>query len=169
MECGTCVPLGSILGQLLSIIYINDISEYNVNHLQKLQNSASHSILVREQDSSVAEMHQDLSILTLANIKQLHEVDCHKSYGQGSYCMSRFFTSVANVCKRRTRATSSKEVIVPRVKTTSGGKAYRCRGPPFWNTLQDSLRSIENPVEFKRSIAATLSQASIFGNQNFST
>ena len=146
-------------------------SEYNLSQLQMLQNSACRSILLRERDSSIAEMHQDFSILTLAQRRQLHmSVDCQKGYyGQGPYSTSRFFTPVANVCQRQTRATSTKEVIVPIVKNSMGGKAYRYRGPVFWNALQDSMRSIENHNEFKRHVSISMSQANVIGNQNFPT
>ena len=83
--------------------------------------------------------------------------------------MSEFFVPLNGVRPRKTRATESKKLHVPRVKTTVGSKAFRYRGPVFWNTLSDELVVICNPKVFKRVISTTLSQATCTGNQNFPT
>ena len=56
-------------------------SAYNLDRLQKLQNSACRSILEHKRDSSVASMHVDLDILPLDKCRQLHiNMECHESY-----------------------------------------------------------------------------------------
>ncbi len=97
-------------------------------------------------------------------------VECHKSvHGDGNYSMSHFFVPLVNVRERQTRPSQANRLHVPRVKTNSGMKAFRVRGPVFWNTLAENLAVIEDCKAFKREISATMSQANVVGNQNFPT
>ena len=146
-------------------------SMYNLDRLQKLQNSACRSILGRERDTSVKELHRDLSLLTLESRRFIHMgMECHKSvHSEGGYSLSQFFVPLANVRQRQTRASIAKRMHVPRAKTNVGHKAIRIRGPVFWNTLSEHLVDIEDCKSFKREISYTMSLANELGNQNFPT
>ena len=97
-------------------------------------------------------------------------VECHKSvHNNGNYSMSHFFVPLANVRARQTRASRANRMHVPRVKTNSGKKAFRVRGPVFWNALDENLVAIDTCKAFKREISTTISRANVWGNQNFPT
>ena len=93
-------------------------------------------------------------------------MECHKGfYGQGEYCISKFFTPLADIRSCNARASDSKQ----RFRTNMAGKAYRCQGPVFWDTLKLGMCAISNPDELKHSISAIISQSSGIGNQHFPT
>ncbi len=146
-------------------------SAYNLDRLQKLQNSACRSILCRERDSSVNEMHKDLSLIYLCEQRYIHMgVECYKSvHGGGDYSLTRFFVPIHDVRPRITRATSRRKLHIPRVKTTVGSNAMRVRGPVFWNSLSDELTVPCEIKAFKRSISSAVLQSDCTGNHNFPT
>ena len=146
-------------------------SVYNLDRLQKIQNSACRSILCRERDTSVEAMHNDLSLLYLCERRYIHlGVECHKSvYGGGEYCLTKYFVPLHAVRPWATRATMSNKLHVPWVKTTVGSKALRVHGPVFWNHLDEELMTQLNPKAFKRCISSAVLKSDCTGNHNFPT
>ena len=127
----------------------------NLNRLQMLQNNACRTILLAPFDTHISDMHQDLSLLTLQNRRDLHMcVSCHKSiYFDGKSCLSGFYVPVTAVTGRSTRAADTLVMKVPRMRTKLGQRAISYRGPKFWNSIPRELRIVENFTTFKRLIS----------------
>ena len=77
--------------------------------------------------------------------------ECHKNIHTNKHMpLKRFFKlNVANV-NRRTRRLCKFDVQVPRVKTTSGQKAFSYIGPATWNKIKADLKEIIKLEKFKR-------------------
>ena len=133
--------------------------------------SGKEIILGRERESSVVELHRDLSILPLESRVFIHMGnECHKSvYSDGMYSLAQFFVPLTDVRARKMRASTANRLRIPKAKTNAGHKAIRVRGPVFWNTLDDTLATIQDGKAFNHAISTTMSQANILGNQNFPT
>ncbi len=121
----------------------------NLQKLQKLQNSACRTMLLADNRTSVAEMHDDLQLLTLNQRRELHlSVDCHKHVNIPDSSLNYMFKSK----RKRTTRSGPKLVEVPQRRTATGRKAFSFRGPNHWNNLDVSKRVIENQDSFKRTI-----------------
>ena len=55
--------------------------------------------------------------------------------------------------ERVTGSTSTNQVEVDNIRTVTGRKAFRFRGPNYWNKLDNDSRALENQTEFKNHIS----------------
>ena len=102
-------------------------------------------------------MHRELKLDLLEDRRKYHLLaECHKNIHVSKHTpLKRFFKlNVANP-NRHMRRLCKFDVKVPRVKTSSGQKAFCYIGPVTWNKLKADLKEIVKlerfKVELKRS------------------
>ena len=79
--------------------------------------------------------------------------ECHKNvYPAGPAPLKKMFIPLENHAVRRTRWSVGNNLVVPRVKTNQGRKAFSYVGPVMWNSLDASTMSIELVEPFKREL-----------------
>ena len=50
----------------------------------------------------------------------------------------------------RSSATSAMDYSLPRLRTNFGERAFSHTGPSTWNTLPDNIRTVSDPVKFRK-------------------
>ena len=132
-------------------------SVQNLNKLQLIQNGACRTILKVPKDTSVEQMHQDLSIPTLNIRREAHlATECYKSVTNPNSGLSYMFNLVSENRTRTTRLTTNRGMLVPHLRTTLGRRAFRYRGPVCWNKLDNGLKISESTAIFKSNILKNL-------------
>ena len=128
-------------------------TESNLNKLQLIQNAACRTILGADKDTSIKAMHQELQLLSLKQRRFIHRaVDCHNNIYNEEAGLHSLYKTIDNKT-RATRNTGTKYMIVPKINSCIGWKAYSFQGPTFWNTLDSETRQIEDKSAFKRHIS----------------
>ena len=96
-------------------------------------------------------MHQEL-LLPTVNVRHEYQlsVECHKQINVKNNCLSTMFKT--KLCTRSTRSANTKQMEVPRTRTTTGSKAFSVRGSSHWNKLPNDTRLIVDHNEFEKSI-----------------
>ncbi len=111
-------------------------------------------ILRADKYTSVNEMHQELNLPTLRQRRMIHmAVECHNNIFNPESGLQSMFTQQDSERTRRTRSTNTNKMVIPKVKTMAGRKAFSYRGPHFWNNLDEESRQIENKNGFKKHIS----------------
>ena len=134
------------------IVYMST-TEYNLNKLQLIQNTACRTILGADKDTSIKDMHKQLELLTLKQRRFIHQaVDCHNNiYNEEAGLHSMYQTVDDRV--RATRSIGTNYMKVPNIRSCTGRKAYSYSGPSFWNKLDSDTRQLEDKTAFKRHIS----------------
>ena len=97
----------------------------------------------------IAEMHDNLQLLTLKQRREYHlSIDCHKHVNISDSSLNYMFKQKTS----RTTRSGPKLVDVPQRRMVTGRKAFSLRGPNHWNSLDVSKREIENQDSFKRTL-----------------
>ena len=117
-------------------------SAESLNKLQLLQNVCCRIILREDRYTSIAEMHKELQLMTLAERRNYYLGQlCHKNiYYEGPASLSKLFNKVRT--GRTTKQSTINNMKVPKYCTAMGGKAIAIRGPKFWNELPNDLKQI---------------------------
>ena len=88
-------------------------------------------------------MHNDLKILTLTERRELNiAIECYKQATIVDSSLHYMFVKLEQT--RPTRRGDSNKVKTPRVDSEIGRKAFSYRGPVFWNSIANDLKSQEN-------------------------
>ncbi len=125
-----------------------------LQRLQLVQNIGCRTILKAGRRTPIVDMHRQLGLMPLDERRdiQLSQL-CHKNvFPKETQCLSKYFVPARIVGGRRTRAVSSNNMIVPRLKTEKGKHAIAYRGPNHWNHMDNSLKAIERYESFKREL-----------------
>ena len=108
-------------------------------------------------ETPIVELHSRCNLLLLTERRNIHmAIECHKNiYFDNQASLASFYVPVVRVVGARTRLLDSMKMVVPRVKTAAGNKAYSVRGPKFWNSLKVEFRILESFSLFKSRISAS--------------
>ncbi len=80
-------------------------------------------------------------------------VECHKNvFPEGPAPLKKMFIPIVNHAVQRTRRCMGNNVVVPRVKTNQGRKAFSYVGPVTWNGLEGNLKLVDKMEPFKREL-----------------
>ncbi len=138
-------------GDVRDLVQDMRISEYNLNRLQLIQNVACRIILRANNRTNVNGMHKELNLLYLKDRQYLHlSMECYKQINTNSGLNSMFTQTDHG---RNTRGTSTKNMIVPRLLTSNGRKAFSYRGPLHWNTLPNKIKENDSKTSFKTCVS----------------
>ncbi len=128
----------------------------NLNKLQLIQNGACRTILKVPKDTSVDNMHKELALPTLPQRRQYHmATECYKSVTTPNSGLNFMFNRVGSN-RRTTRLVTNLGMIIPRLNSNQGRKAFRYRGPMCWNDLEQNLKTSESLAIFKSSMMKKL-------------
>ena len=128
------------------LIYMT-ANESQLHRLQLIQNVASRIILKANNRTSIKHMHKELNLLTLGERRHLHmSMECFRQVNSKSGLNNMF---VQHTTGRVTRGTSTKNMKIPTMTTTTGRKAFTFRGPTHWNSLSSDLKENDNKNSFK--------------------
>ena len=132
------------------IVYIN-ANKTTLVKLQYIQNMACRVILKAGPRDHIKDMHTELKLDMLEDRHNMHLVtECHKNIHTSKHTpLRRFFKLNTANPNRRTRRQCKYDVQVPRVKTTSGQKAFSYIGLVTWNKLKADLKEIVKIEKFK--------------------
>ncbi len=124
--------------------------QYQLNRLQVVQNAAARLILLAEPRTPVYELHAKLEWDTLAMraTKSLVKIlyGClHEQLPTGLFDKLK----PVDYGGRRTRATESGVLVVPRAKTNYGKCSFAHRGPLQWNNTRTCIKAAVNKVQLK--------------------
>ena len=141
------------------IVY-NNANKQNLAKLQQVQNIACRIILKGGPRDHIRDMHKELGLDLLDDRRKYHMLaECHKNIHTEVYTPLRrhFKLNTANP-NRRTRRICKFDVQIPRVKTTSGQKAFCYIGPLTWNKLKADLKEIIKLDKFKAELKRASNQ-----------
>ena len=128
----------------------------NLNKLQLIQNGACRTILKVPKDTHVEDMHQTLGLPTLAQRREAQIVnECYKSVTTPDSGLHYMFSLIGNN-RRSTRLANNMGMIIPRLNTSQGRKAFRYRGPTCWNGIEQGLKTSESLAIFKSNMMKKL-------------
>ena len=131
------------------LVYMNTTVQ-NLNKLQLIQNGACRSILKAPKETSVDQMHKDLSLPTLAQRREYHmATECYKSATNPESGLHFMFDWLSNNRARNTRLASSQGMQIPKMKTTQGHKSFRFQGPTCWNKIDKDVKNSNSVMIFK--------------------
>ncbi len=129
----------------------NCLSQKDSYTLQKIQNCALRIVSKRYSRSHVAEMHRDLKMhylsdrhhmLTLCQVyKCIHDIAPRNICKQVSLKQ--------NVNERTTRSGAGLELHIPRLNLETSRRAFKYRGPWYWNMLEPHIQGAESLPIFK--------------------
>jgi len=74
-------------------------------------------------------------------------------YGRSPACLAETVQSVgasSSRCRLRSSFTSSMDYSLPRLRTKFGERAFSHAGPAAWNALPDHIRTVADPVKFRK-------------------
>ncbi len=133
-------------------------SVQNLSKLQLIQNTACRTILMAPGETPIVELHSHCNSLLLTDRRNVHmALECHKNiYFENQASLGHFYVPVVRVTGAHTRLLNNMHMIVPRVKTAAGMKAYSVRGSKFWNSLKMEIRLLEsfNLLKSRISVSA---------------
>ena len=136
------------------IVY-NNANKTSLVKLQQVQNTACRIILKAGPRDHIKEMHQELKLEILEDRCKYHLLaECHKNIHTNKHTpLKRFFFQINALNPNRcTRRVCRYDFHVPRVKTTSGQKAFSYIGPVTWNKLKADLKEIIKLDKFKTEL-----------------
>ena len=102
-------------------------------------------------------MHKELKLDFLKDRRKKHLLaECHKNiHSDKKLPLKRLFTLNRNCANRRTRRVCKFDVLVPRLRTSAGQKAFSYVGPSNWNRLTSDLKEIVKLKSFKNKLSKT--------------
>ena len=135
------------------IVYMQD-NQGTLQKLQIVQNMACRVILEAGPRDHIDNMHRELKLDLLKNRRSKHLfAECHKNIHTDKVLpLKRFFVFNRNCANRRTRRVCKYDVLVPRLQTSSGQRAFSFVGPSTWNRLSADLKEIVKHKSFKNKL-----------------
>ena len=126
-----------------------------LNKLQLVQNVACRTLLLADNRTHIADMHNELGLYTLAERRDYHlSTLCHKNiYSEEKTGLSKMFQKV-EARGRITRFRNSCNMHVPKVKSSLGRHAIGFRGPVHWNKLPNKCKESAKLCTSQRLLGA---------------
>ena len=143
----------------VDVVYMTATQE-QLNRLQLIQNKSCRIILRAHKRTHIVDMHKTLRLQTLDIRRNNHlSMLCHKNiYSTEDASMKYIFNRVADNRTRVTRHSCNMNMVVPNIRTTKGRLSIRYRGPRHWNSLSNTLKSMDKHDTFKRALYKTHDQ-----------
>ena len=122
--------------------------------LQKVQNCALRIILKCDRRSHIKDMHQTLKLHYLSDRRHMLTLNqvykCVNGLAPLNLCSQ--ITLHRDVQIRQTRASAGLDAVIPRLNLETSRKAFKYRGPWYWNLIDDSIRGAGTIDTFKRNL-----------------
>ena len=110
-----------------SLVYTNT-TEVNIGRLQLVQNAVCRAILQADNRTHIDDMESELNLPNIHHRLEFQlSVECFKQINVPGNCLSHMF--VKKETARRTRASNTNQMVVPRVRTNIGRNAFSYKGP----------------------------------------
>ncbi len=123
---------------------------YQLNRLQIIQNAAARLILLADPRCPIYELHERLHIDTLATrrAKSMVKLTYACTHDEQPHYLFDQLNKMDHGT-RRTRATESGLLIIPRVNTKYGQFSFGFRAPAQWNLTKCELKAAVNKLQLK--------------------
>ncbi len=123
----------------------------NLDKLQIVQNMACRIILETGPRYHISDMHKELQLELQSDRRKHHLLsECHKNIHTDKVLpLQKYFILNKESTNRRTRRVCKFDVLVPRLRTSAGQKAFSYVGPSAWNKLKAELKEIVKLKNFK--------------------
>ena len=151
--------------QYCSTVWSNTSSS-NIDKLQKVQNFAGRIILGLRKYDHISDGLRSLKWLPIREKLILNDATMmHKCINKlvPDY-LADMFKSRSQVHNRQTR--SSGALDIPLCRLSTGQRSFAFRGAKLWNSLNDNIKSLKCPRNFRRHLANVLLSWYIFCNYN---
>ncbi len=112
---------------------------------------ACRTILLADRYASTNDMHKALKLQPLENRRTFHFGNlCHKNVFMDEVRtgLMSFFEKKGALNVRVSRRANTNDVIIPDVRSQIGRKSISYRGPSFWNSLPNVLKSLAKFTSF---------------------
>ena len=102
----------------------------------------------------IQDMHNELKIDFLKVRRTNHLlVECNKNvHTDKELPLKRFFVRNRHCAHRRTRRLCKYDVLVPKLRTSAGQRAFSFVGPSTWNKLKSELKEVVKLNSFKNKV-----------------
>ena len=147
--------------QYCSTVWSNTSSS-NIDKLQKVQNFAGRIILGLRKYDHISDGLRSLKWLPIREKLILNDATMmHKCINKlvPDY-LADMFKSRSQVHNRQTR--SSGALDIPLCRLSTGQRSFAFRGAKLWNSLNDNIKSLKCPRNFRRHLANVLLSWYIF-------
>ena len=156
---GKDVTLGLYKSLVLPVLDYADVvydclNAKDCREIQKLQNYAVRIINMAGYDKSTKEMHIDAELMYLSDRRHSHTITyVYKGInGLLPEGVARQLTPVNTAHNLNTRAAQRSDLTIPAYHLDMTRRAFRHRGPYFWNMMEEGVRNETSVKNFKDSL-----------------
>ncbi len=127
-------------------MFYDCISQKNAMILQRIQNMALKSVLKVPKCTSTAEIHANLTMLTLSQHRTLHSAKqmFRVSKEDGPPSLVNRFQKLSRVTTKETRSTCRGSFEIPKCNLQGSQRNFVYRGTKLWEGLPCKLKTIDD-------------------------